>query len=200
MKKSELPLYLKISSIYNKILQLAIAVIGIVVLMNLWLQSEKQQEQVIKDNFTLVSKHVISQAKIGVEALLKQEDKDALKAYIQKISENELIFDVHYYDDTGLLVASSINGEIINELYQSKSDSENSSLTRLPFIEEVYQDKLLGYLRLTVNQGPLTTHLDRANFSVHETMRLLMICALVIGFFLTRSLSRFSRAGFRVAK
>lgn len=200
MKKSELPLYLKISSIYNKILQLAIAVIGIVVLMNLWLQSEKQQEQVIQDNFTLVSQHFIAQAKLGVEALLEQKDKEALKAYIQKLSENELIYDVHYYDNTGLLVASSSNSEMIYQLYQSKLNSENSSLTRLPFIEEIYQETLQGYLRLTVNQAPLSSHLSRANFSVHETMRLLMICALVIGFFLTRSLSRFSRAGFRVVK
>ncbi len=39
-----------------------------------------------------------------------------------------------------------------------------------------------------------------ASFDVHEVMRLLVLFAVVIGFLLTRSFSRFSRQGFRVAK
>ena len=45
MTQTEQPLYPKLSSIYNKIMQLAIAIAFIIVLMNLWLYSQTMNKQ-----------------------------------------------------------------------------------------------------------------------------------------------------------
>ena len=51
MKQIEQPLYPKLSSIYNKIMQLAIAIVLIIVLLNLWLASSNQSKDSIEEHF-----------------------------------------------------------------------------------------------------------------------------------------------------
>ena len=200
MKNSELPLYLKISPIYNKILQLAIAVIFIIVLLNMLIHSQNQQQQVITEHFSQLSKAQLQQAVSGLKVLLPQKNTQLINDYVNSLSESAIIYDIHYYDQTGLLLASSANAKNINSLYGIDELTEDESDTYVTFVEEVRNDELLGYLRFTINKKMVSKPLLNASFDVHEVMRLLVLFAVVIGFLLTRSFSRFSRQGFRVAK
>ena len=60
------------------------------------------------------------------------------------------------------------------------------------------KDKLIGYVRLTLDKHYLTTKLLRNNDEQFTLLRLMMIIAGVVGFLLTRGLNRFSRQGFRI--
>ena len=200
MKNSELPLYLKISPIYNKILQLAIAVIGIIVLMNVLIHSQNKQNVVISEHFSSLSQAQLEQAVDGLKVLLTKNDRQLTAEYIKSLSQSSAIYDVHYYDHTGLLLASSANAKNINMLFGVSELSDDESDIYMTFVKEVRTDKLTGYLRFTINKKMLTKPLIASSFDVHETMRLLVLFAVIIGFLLTRSFSRFSRQGFRVAK
>lgn len=200
MKKSELPLYLKISPIYNKILQLAIAVICIIVLMNVLIRSQDQQDIVIQDHFLLFSQNQTQQAVNGLQVLLEKNDTALIDNYIESLSKTHFVYDVAYYDHTGLLVASSSNTRDIKSLFGLTSNMVDESKQYKPSVIEIRTEKLLGYLRFTLDQKAFSKPLISASFDLHETMRLIALFAVIIGFFLTRGFSRFSRQGFRLNK
>ena len=67
-----------------------------------------------------------------------------------------------------------------------------------PFISEIRTDKLVGYLRLTIEKSYLIDTLAKNNYDTQTLYRFLLIIAGVVGFLLTRGLNRFSRQGFRM--
>ena len=62
MTQSELPLYPKISSIYNKILQLAIAIVMLIILMNIMLDNHVSNQDVVQAHFSEYGDNYINQA------------------------------------------------------------------------------------------------------------------------------------------
>ncbi len=209
MNNSELPLYLKISPIYNKILQLGIAVLCIVVLLNILILSQNKQNSVIAKQFNYLSEVQLEQAVTAFKVLLNNEDsissknKTNIEKYIHQLAQSNTVNDVHFYDESGLLQVSSsdsINMKTLYGLTPIELDTKDQSQLYGTFVEEIRTDKLLGYLRITINKEITNSRLTKANFDVHETMRLLVLFSLIIGFLLTRGFSRFSRQGFRMNK
>ena len=204
MTQSELPLYPKISSIYNKILQLAIAIMLIVVLMDILLGNYLTNEQVISVHFSESSNKYIEQAAQSTKLLMTSGKKSQINAHIEQLSTPDFVKNVFLYDETGQLMSQSGDNININELFGIGIDvgeySENTSHLFHPFVTEIRGDKLHGYLRMTLIKEPLVATLQQSNKNTQELSRVMLIMAGCIGFFLTRGLSRFSRQGFRVNK
>ena len=76
MTQPEQPLYPKLSSIYNKIMQLAIAIAFIVVLMNLWIYSQTKNKQSIEQHFFEVGQQYLHQATSGLSVLISKQTTD----------------------------------------------------------------------------------------------------------------------------
>jgi len=72
MKQAEQPLYPKLSSIYNKILQLASAILLIIVLMSLWQSTGKRNADNLTAHFNYIAKQQLQQAIAGVVVILEQ--------------------------------------------------------------------------------------------------------------------------------
>ena len=200
MTQSELPLYPKISSIYNKILQLAIAIMLIVILMNILLDTYLTNEQVINVHFSESSNKYVEQAALSTRLILTTGKKSQINAHIEQLSSPEFVKSVFLYDEAGQLVAQSGENIIINELFGIGDHSENISHLYRPFVSEIRDEKLHGYLRMTLAHQPMVKSLVESNQNTQELSRVMLIMAGCIGFLLTRGLSRFSRQGFRVSK
>ncbi len=214
MKQPEQPLYPKLSSIYNKILQLVSAILLIVILMTLWLANSDKNNQVLQQHFEQVADKFLHQAIAGVSVLLvkehkaqsKKERNAQLQKYLNYLAKADYIKQVHLYDETGLLMfesqASGAASASIKLLYgiDESSQTLDKSKQYLPFIKEIRHEQLIGYLRLTLEKSYLTAALDENNTSNKTLDRLLLIIAGLIGFLLTRGLNRFSRQGFRAPK
>ena len=198
MKQAETPLYLKLSSIYNKIMQLAIAAIGIIVLINMMIFSQLEQEKVIEKQFRQTSEQLIAQAAVAIRAI-NVNDKKALESFVNDIASVENIADAHFYDQTGRLLASSAKEETVAKLFGYAPSTENTSHKMPAFISEVRNEELVGYLRFTMKRKAMVKYLEQSNRNVHDGMRLYVLIAVVVGFFLTRGFSRFSRQGLRIA-
>ena len=82
----------------------------------------------------------------------------------------------------------------IDENLQTLNKSDKYSA----FVSEIRTDKLVGYLRLTIEKSYLTDNLAKDNDDKQTLYRFLLIIAGVVGFLLTRGLNRFSRQGFRM--
>jgi len=211
MKQSEQPLYPKLSSIYNKILQLVSAILLIVVLMAIWVASVEKSQQLITQHFQQTGKLFLQQAIAGTSTLLVEgSDKKArhalLQNYLNKMAQADFVRDIHLYDATGLLMLKAkhknYSPSSIKTLFgiEQTQKTLDKSDRYIPFIEEIRQEQLKGYLRITIEKSLLTAVLEQESHDRQALFRVLLIIAGLIGFLLTRGLNRFSRQGFRVPK
>ncbi len=200
MSQTEMPLYPKISSIYNKITQLALAIVFIVVLMNIWIASDAKFNGLIKQHLNIIAQDYTQNAANTIKILIKRKNSNnqLLKNYIQTLSQAKFIEGARFYDATGQLILASDSSTTINELYGNANYKINRSDKYIPFVSEIRTDKLQGYIRLTINRPFLTQQLVQNNQDKRQLERLMLLMAGVIGFLLTRGLNRFSRRGFRL--
>ncbi|MGB2741964.1 MAG: AhpA/YtjB family protein [Cognaticolwellia sp.] len=196
MKQPEQPLYPKLSPIYNKILQLFIAILLIVFLMNFWVKSRDTQQIQIQEHANKIGKLYLAQAATSATPYLS-EQQSQLQQYTDSLVQQSLVKSVHIYDLTGQIIASSEHAESINDLFGINVNKINQSNDVVPFVQELRTDKLYGYIRLSLYRSILADDLADNSRSQYDMMRLLMIVAGVIGFLLTRGLNRFSRQGYR---
>ena len=212
MKQLEQPLYPKLSSIYNKILQLLSAILLIVLLMTLWVSTAEKSEQVLSTHFDQTSEKFLQQAVAGVLVLLVEsegtQDKKTryaqLQSYLNHLGDANFVKQIHLYDETGLLLLKSSSGGEASASMKSLYGIDTNSQTRdksniySPFVSEIRTDKLIGYLRLTIEKSYLTDSLADDDYTTQTLYRFLLIIAGLVGFLLTRGLNRFSRQGFRL--
>jgi membrane protein len=223
MKKAEQPLYPKLSSIYNKILQLASAILLIIVLMSLWQSTGEKNTDNLTAHFNYIAKQQLQQAIVGVAVILEQsheskiEQDTFLQHYLDGLTKVNFVKQAHLYDATGLLLVSSasiekdkqgnelapLKAKSINDLYGISPHQRNVSETLTPFVEEIRHTNsslynLHGYLRFTIEQSYLTYALAKADEEQQSLQRLMLLLAGLVGFLLTRGLNRFSRRGYRL--
>lgn len=214
MNKLEQPLYPKLSSIYNKILQLVSAILLIVTLMVFLVANTNKSDQVLAQHFEQVADQFLQQTVSGISVLLvdnkpvisKKVQKTQLQFYLNNIAGADFIKQVHLYDETGLLMLKSESeGEAsasIKALYgiDESLKTLDKSKQYIPFIKEIRHEKLLGYLRITIEKSYITAELAKNSHESQTLYRLLLIVAGLIGFLLTRGFNRFSRQGYRAPK
>jgi len=212
VNKTKPPLYPKLSSIYNKILQLVSAILLIVILMAIWVSSTEKSQRVIDQHFEKTARQYLFQAIAGTEAILikntlklgKKSSQVLLQSYLNNMAEADFVRAIHLYDSKGELLlasegmtdsSSSIKALYgIEQAYKTLSKSEKY----IPFISEIRHEKLTGYLRITLEKSLLISELEKENNEQLNLFRMLLIIAGLVGFLLTRGLNRFSRQGFRI--
>ncbi len=218
MKQAEQPLYPKLSSIYNKILQLASAILLIIVLMIILQSLAEKNNDKLTEHFNFIAKQQLQQAIAGTTVILEQNAKDKLmtKALLQQfldgLAKVDFVKQIHLYDDTGMLLVSSFSVDedtppsvkTINDLYGISPNQQNLSDKLTPFVEEIRHsdmtdNSLHGYLRFTIESSYLTNILAKADEEQRSLQRLMLLLAGVVGFLLTRGLNRFSRRGYRLS-
>jgi len=225
MKQTQQPLYPKLSSIYNKILQLASAILLIVVLMSMWQSITVKNRVNLADHFDYIAKQQLQQGIVGVTVILKQKHdsksqrKKVLQGYINGLSRVDFVKQVHLYDVTGALIVASEKvvddiidnqqpSKSINDLYGISLQQRDLSARYIPFVAEIRDESLLkkslakrelfGYLRFTIEKTYLTDILAKADDDQQALFRLMLLLAGLVGFLLTRGLNRFSRRGYRI--
>ncbi|NQZ86284.1 MAG: hypothetical protein HRT54_01735 [Colwellia sp.] len=198
------PLYPKLSPIYNKIMQLVIAIAFIVILMNLWIYSQTQNKQSIEQQFYDVGHQYLKQTSVGLSVLTPEvktkESRKILQNYVDELEKVDVVKQIHVYDVSGQLIISSQNAKSIKALFGLSDNELDKSQFSVPFVGELRNDAIVGYVRLTLDKHYLTTKLLKNNDEQFTLLRLMMIIAGVVGFLLTRGLNRFSRQGFRLGE
>jgi len=205
MKQLEQPIYPKSSSIYNKIFQLLGAIVFVIVLMNVWLFTVDRSESTLSKHFDYTGNQHLQQAIAGIDVLLTSESKNKnknLQRYINNLNEIDFIKQVHLYDITGSLMMSANNAtssnSSINDLFGISENKLNKSEQYVPFVHEIRNDKLLGYIRLTIEKSYFVSDFQKENEERGMLFRLMFLLAGIVGFLLTRGLNRFSRQGYRL--
>ena len=199
MSQQETPLYPKLSSIYNKIMQLAIAIFLIIILLNLSLFSQQETKQVIGENFDYVGQQFLDNAASGIEVLLTKGHKKSIQAFVDKITEQPMVNEVIVYNTTGQVMVSSESGKSINDLYGININKLNQSDRYIPFAKEIRTDKVIAYIRIVIEKEFLVKSLTTVSHEQQQLSRLMLLIAGIVGFLLTRGFNRFSRQGYRLS-
>ena len=196
MKHIELSLYPKLSPIYNKIIQLASAILLILVVLYLWVLANERHQQTLNQHFHFISEQYLSQVAQGVYVF--NHNKGSITNFIDQIANKVWIKDISYYDKTGQIIYQSDQQDSINDLFGLSSVNTNRSIKYVPFIQELRDNELEGYIRLTVERSLLLKELNVAGNDQYRSLGLMLLMAGLIGFLLTRGFNRFSRQGYRV--
>jgi len=207
MVQTEPPLYPKLSPIYNKIMQLVIAIALIIVVMNILIFNDNRTKATINQQFITISQDYTQNVANTIGILLTANTSFSrnkyLKKYLQNLPKDTFIHDVRFYDKTGQLKVASEHSQSIKDLYGINKHKVNRSDELIPFVSEVRTGKknqLQGYLRLTIQKSYLIAPLLANEQDNRQFIRLMLILAGAIGFLLTRGLNRFSRQGYRVVR
>jgi len=199
MDSSKQPLYPKLSSIYNKLMQLGIAIVLIVVLLNLWVTSNYHSEKTIHDHFYVTVEQHLQQAISGILSLKLIDNNDDLQKFVDGVADQKWVYEVRVYDQTGKAIAVSKNSPSVKDIFGVTLNKTNKSKQFVPFIKEIRTESLIGFMRITVKKDHFIKGLSQTSYDNHAMLRLMMLIAVCIGFLLTRGLNRFSRQGFRVS-
>lgn len=188
MHLTDLPLYPKISSIYNKILKLIIAVVITAVIFTLWVDNFSDNEHSFDQHFQAIGNSFIQQSVVTAKVLIENNDIEKIERYIETLPQTEIVFDAHFYDVTGQTIASSSKSQTINELYGQSASLKNVSREFVPFISEVRGDKLHGYIRITLIKEQVTKSLFvRVKNQAGQILTMLLL-SVVVGILLTKGL------------
>ena len=198
MKATQLPLYPKLSSIYNKIMQLAIAIVLIIVVLNIWLVSSNESKKTIDEHFYTLGEQHIDQAVLSIKTLQLLDNKKDLDFFIAGLSKTDWVDEIRIYDARGIIISGSDTNRSMKDLYGVTVNKKNKSDELVPFIKEIRTNELIGFIRITVKRSIFIDDLHKTNYDNHGLLRLMMLISIAIGFFLTRGLNRFSRQGYRL--
>ena len=88
MKQADQFLYPKLSSIYNKILQLAAAILLIIILMMMLVSTNNKNSEELSEHFTFIAKQQLQQSIAGLVILLEQEfDDEKQQPFIKLVDQ-----------------------------------------------------------------------------------------------------------------
>lgn len=196
MTQNQTLLYPKLSSSYNKISQLAIAIVILLITLNMWVYSYLDEKSHIKQQLKNMA-HSHSQLVVKSVVRLWNEKPEVFQEFISETSEFPWVKDISIYDKTGQLRYASEQQLPLTTLYGFEGEtgdvSHNYTTVVLP-IEKV------GYVRITAVNDVFVASLSKAAEQQYTDFRVMLILAGIVGFLLTRGFSRFSRQSYRLVK
>lgn len=199
MPQTQDTLYPKLSSVYNKLLQLAIAIVLLTVVLKLWLYCYNLYQDSTNKQFKHTTHQFLSQLTIATNVIsFKQRDK--LVELAEQTVQIPWIKNVAIMDETGQVLVSTENYQSVVENYNERHGSEEKG-DFVPFIlpiKPLSAESSDGYIRLIVNRELMTKQQRADGEHQYTVVRIMLLLAGVIGFFLTRGLNRFSRQGYRI--
>ncbi len=193
-------IYPQVTSVYNKLLQIGVAIILILLILNISVLSVDDSTESMEQHFQVISKQFVAQAVNTSKSLLITKNRQQLQVFVESLAISDVVAEAQIYDKAGQLIAHSSANSSIKQLYGIDPSSIDNSSKHIAFIQEIRDEKLHGYLRLFIVKDSLLNSLQQQNKSQFEIQRIMLLIAIFAGFLLTRGFSRFSRQGMRLGK
>ncbi|MCE2570923.1 AhpA/YtjB family protein [Motilimonas eburnea] len=159
---------------------------------NLQLLANKNRiEQTQRYGYTLTSRAANDAARY-----LQQDEPDELARLVTQLAKDPLVRDVTIYDAYGVVQHQSDDAMSLDLILgitpkTTSADAREIAQNRIPYIAELFQETTkIGYLRVTLEQGKILAEMNHFQAKANELLKTMLFVALLIGFLLTRSLSK----------
>ncbi|WP_019675348.1 AhpA/YtjB family protein [Arsukibacterium perlucidum] len=184
------------TSSYIKLIQLAIAVLGIWFVLNSWVKTSHQGQTILQSQAEQLMRENLITLSQAAAYLIENDQLDGLEQLTRNIAASPFLYDVVFYDSNGVRISWSEASAAARLMY-----GKFANQPLVPLVQEIRsQQQLLGYIKISLQPDTkLNPSFARWQQLMHHLLLLLLLTGL-IGYLLRRSFSRLSRQGFRLSK
>jgi membrane protein len=169
-------------SIFKRIANLVLVVVGCITCINLWLISSEQslnwhskQANQLGVSLSALSGNILS------NALLKN-DSEKLSQQLSYIAADPHVAGVSLFDNKGRLLADNNLPSPVVATYKS------NSISPLVFVQNITHDKqIIGYLSIILKEKEVMEYHSEYQKQLNQQLQMLMILAAIAGILITRA-------------
>lgn len=174
-----------------QLLVLIVSLGGLVAMLEYGADLNLRNYRALSDQTQTLSRMVVRQAAATAAQDMLDKDQNKLQALVQRLSMEPLILDASIYDLEGVTVAKTEEAMPLEQVTGIATPLSVASIGRQQVVEPIMaEDQVVGFVRITLEQGRL---LEKAASQVEymtNTVRGLILAALMIGFLLAYTFGR----------
>jgi uncharacterized membrane protein affecting hemolysin expression len=164
--------------------QLLIAGLGLLALLQWWNDSNQQGQRLFAEQSSVLMRETLKALSQTAAYLIENDQLDGLTALTQQLASNPYLHDVVVYDANGVRLSESPDSEPARLLY---APQHNVALQ--PMVQEIYQgEQLLGYIKISLKQDTGFSAVSSAWHAMMEQMLWMLGLAAVIALMARSSL------------
>lgn len=179
-----------------KLVQIALAVLGIWLLLQAWVYTQQQGKALLQQQSSQLMRETLSALSHTAAYLIENDQLDGLEQLTQHIAASPYLHDVVVYDANGVRMSWS-EGSTAARLLYGPSQSEQLQAMVQPITKD---QQLLGYIKLSLRLDASVTPVAIRWQQLMQQLLAMLVLAGVIGFLLRRGFARLSRQSLRLRK
>lgn len=174
-----------------QILVLIICLGGLVAMLEFGSDITIRNYQALSDQTQSLARMVVRQAAETAANDMIDKKQDKLQTLVQQLSHEPLILDATIYDLEGVTVAKTEESMPLEQVTGISTPLSVASFGRLQLIEPIMAEgQVVGFVRITLEHGRLLEHAAGQVEYMTNTIRGMVIAALIIGFLLAFTFGR----------
>jgi len=173
-------------SIFKRIANLILAVVGCIACINLWLISSEQSLNWHSKQANQLGVSLSSlSGKILISSLL-QNDSKALRQQLGYIVSDPHVAGVSLFDNKGRILADNNAALSVIAAYKSKG------ISPLVFVQNItYNEQTIGFLSIVLKEKEVMAYHSEYQKQLNQQLQMLMILAAIAGILITRAFYKF---------
>ena len=173
-------------SIFKRIANLILAVVGCIACINLWLISSEQSLNWHSKQANQLGVSLSSlSGKILISSLL-QNDSKALRQQLGYIVSDPHVAGVSLFDNKGRILADNNAALSVIAAYKSKG------ISPLVFVQNItYNEQTIGFLSIVLKEKEVMAYHSEYQKQLNQQLQMLMILAAIAGILFTRAFYKF---------
>lgn len=179
-----------------KLVQIALAVLGIWLLLQAWVYTQQQGKALLQQQSSQLMRETLSALSHTAAYLIENDQLDGLEQLTQHIAASPYLHDVVVYDANGVRMSWSEGSSPARLLYGPSHSEQLQAM-----VQSITKDQqLLGYIKLSLRLDASVTPVAIRWQQLMQQLLAMLVLAGVIGFLLRRGFARLSRQSLRLRK
>ena len=173
-------------SIFKRIANLVLVVVGCIACINLWLISSEQSLNWHSKQANQLGVSLSSlSGKILISSLL-ENDSIALSQQLDYIVTDPHVAGVSLFDNKGRILADNNTALSVVATYKSKD------ISPLVFVQNItYNEQTIGFLSIVLKEKEVMAYHSEYQKQLNQQLQMLMILAAIAGILITRAFYKF---------
>ncbi|WP_406664317.1 AhpA/YtjB family protein [Gallaecimonas sp. GXIMD1310] len=167
-----------------RLLALTSGIVLLGLLLWRWQDLTRAGKQVERQQVSVMTRALTSQAAFAAGQLMQQDDKKALQGLVNRLAKEPQLLDAAIYDASGTLLARSGSQAPVLSLLE-KAASEQL----IPYVSEIHhQGQVSGYLRITLSEDNVVKNARHYRQQVNQALKVMLALAFFVGVLLMAAL------------
>jgi membrane protein len=169
-------------SIFKRIANLILAVVGCIACINLWLISSEQSLNWHSKQADQLGVSLSSLSGSILISSLLENDTDRLNQHLSFIAADPHVAGVTLFDDKGRVLLDNISTLSVVDAYKI------NTISPLVFVQNITHDKqIIGYLSIILKEKEVMAYHSEYQKQLNQQVQMLMILAAIAGILVTRA-------------